>query len=134
VTSSRHTRASESPTPATPPHTLAAAERAQLPGRLQACFVVESETFSWWGVEDPAAAAAGVGLPTGAPGFLRVALPNSGQVLAATVPAAHVVAAEAIPALAELSRRAPEADGDSVRLWAQIAAHLRASCTDHRRW
>ncbi len=127
MTSSRHTRASESPTPATPPHTLAAAERAQLPGRLQACFVVESETFSWWGVEDPAAAAAGVGLPTGAPGFLRVALPNSGQVLAATVPAAHVVAAEAIPALAELSRRAPEADGDSLRLWAQIAAHLRAS-------
>jgi len=130
VISHRPTRASESRRPSTPLRTDVA-ERAQLPGRLQACFVVESETFSWWGVEDPAAAAAGVGLPTGTPGSLRVALPdpNSGQVLAATVPAAHVVAAEAIPALAELSRRAQGADGDSLRLWAQIAAHVRANAT-----
>ncbi|GAA3721974.1 hypothetical protein HDA32_002135 [Spinactinospora alkalitolerans] len=28
-------------------------EDAPLPGALQACFVVESERFAWWGVADP---------------------------------------------------------------------------------
>ncbi len=91
--------------------------------------MVESETFAWWGVSDPAAVAAAAGLPTGVAGSLPVALPDprSGQVVVATVPAALVTAPEAIAALADLGTLSHQTCGDSVRVWAQIAAHLRGN-------
>ncbi|WP_156993766.1 DEAD/DEAH box helicase [Pseudonocardia acaciae] len=118
----------------------------ELPGRLQACYLVERELFAWWGVDDPRSAAAEVGLPAGRPEPLSMALPSvprnrltarpeplpatpaavprnrlDGAVVPVTVPAALVDPDVAVPALARW--RAPDASA-SLRAWSRIAAAL----------
>lgn len=102
-----------------------------LPGRLQASFVVESDSFAWWGVQQPARTAAAIGLPAGDETSLTLALPDSAANTVAphTVPATLVPADTAIPALAAW---APPPDAArSLQVWTRIAAaiqHGRSTC------
>ena len=97
-----------------------------LPGVLQACFIVESERFAWWGVDDPATAAADAGLPRGASTLLPMALPTqAGDAIAVTeVPARLVDGREGLAALAAWQEPATGAAGSLVA-WSRIARTLR---------
>ncbi|MBA8824464.1 SNF2 family DNA or RNA helicase [Saccharopolyspora lacisalsi] len=96
-----------------------------LPEVLQACFVVESECFAWWGVRNPGTAAAEAGLPEGAETRLPLALPErAGRAVVATeVPAVLVDAESAVAALANWSSSTTA--GESLRAWSRIAAAMR---------
>lgn len=95
---------------------------ARLPETLQACFVVESERFAWWGVTDPAAAAAAAGLPAGERVELPVALPDAAarSVVTSEVPALLVDAEAGLAGLARW-QPSPVPTGESLRMWARIA-------------
>nr|AHE14796.1 putative helicase [uncultured bacterium] len=103
-----------------------AGDGAPLPGLLQACFVVESECFAWWGVENPGVAATAAELPTDEQTRLMCALPDrTGQVVvAADVPAVLVTAEAGMEAL---SRWQPSSStvGESLRVWARIATAIK---------
>ncbi|MGH3785682.1 MAG: DEAD/DEAH box helicase [Pseudonocardiaceae bacterium] len=98
---------------------------APLPGLLQACFVVESERFAWWGVENPGAAAIAAGLPPGEQTRLLCALPDrAGQVVvAADVPAVLVTAEAGMEALSRWRSSSPTV-GESLQVWARIATAI----------
>lgn len=95
-----------------------------LPGRLQASFVVESDSFAWWGVDLPAESAAEFGLPIGDTISLTIALPDgaANTVAPHTVPAALVPADTAIPALATWTP--PPDAARSLQVWTRIAATI----------
>ncbi|PRW64241.1 DEAD/DEAH box helicase [Actinopolyspora mortivallis] len=97
---------------------------APLPGSLQASFVVESDGFAWWGVDDPAGTAEELGLPPGDETSLTLALPDSTgrRITPRTVPATLVAAEPAVAALSCWSP--PEKVGCSLRVWARIAAAI----------
>src|SRR5205085_4846721 len=105
-----------------------------LPGRLQATFwpggrVPSEGHIALWGVDDPAEAAAAVGLPRGEPAELPTVLPASAQarkrVVPAVVPARVVPIRSAVRALAALPGDWPawQRPGDSVLAWS-LAAKL----------
>lgn len=89
--------------------------------------MVESESFAWWGTDEPAKAAESLGLPAGDVTSLTMALPDSaeGRVAPWTVPAALVPADVAVSALAEREQFAGDGVGHSVRVWARVAAAIR---------
>ncbi|NYH77268.1 SNF2 family DNA or RNA helicase [Actinopolyspora biskrensis] len=93
---------------------------------LQASFVVEADSFVWWGVEDPAASADVVGLPPGDQASVTMALPDStaSTIIPRTVPASFVAADAAVDALSSWHTRTHV--GRSLRIWARIATAIRA--------
>jgi SNF2 family DNA or RNA helicase len=100
------------------------AERV-LPGVLQACFVVESECFAWWGTPDPAATAADLGLPDGQHRPLSMALPDQtgSHIVVTEVPAVLLNPETGMAALATWRPGAIEV-GQSLRAWTRIAAAI----------
>ena len=105
-----------------------------LPGRLQATFwpggrVPSEGHIALWGADDPAEAAAAVGLPRGEPAELPTVLPASAQarkrVVPAVVPARVVPIRSAVRAFAALPGDWPawQRPGDSVLAWS-VAAKL----------
>ncbi|WP_347567630.1 DEAD/DEAH box helicase [Actinopolyspora sp. BKK1] len=93
---------------------------------LQASFVVESDGFAWWGVEDPAMCAEGVGLPARDETAVTMALPDStaSTITPCTVPAVFVAADAAVDALSAWHPR--PGTGRSLQVWARIASAIRA--------
>ena len=88
--------------------------------------MVESERFAWWGVDAPATSAADVGLPSGVPASLPMALPTqAGDAVAVTeVPAALVEGRAGLAALAAWQVPATGA-ARSLVVWSDIARALR---------
>jgi SNF2 family DNA or RNA helicase len=100
-----------------------------LPGRLQATFVPNENAMAWWGLPDQLAEAAERGgLPAGRPATCLLALPERGQMVAATVEVRLADLAAAVPALRALGKDAEV--GASVRAWGEAASLLADGSDD----
>lgn len=91
------------------------------PEELQLSFLVEREMFAWWGTNDPAAAAAALGIDGVVKEDVALALPNfaTGAVVAARLPAAL---SQPVATVSRLAAADPSDQwGDSVWVWQRIA-------------
>ncbi|MEQ3553699.1 DEAD/DEAH box helicase [Pseudonocardia nematodicida] len=90
-------------------------------GCTQLSFLVERETFAWWGGPDPQAAAAELGLAA-TPEPVRIARPDAGRIVSDPLTAALSPAGPTLTALDAHEDRSGW--GDSVRAWRALAPEI----------
>ncbi|MEV0649519.1 DEAD/DEAH box helicase [Phytomonospora sp. NPDC050363] len=92
--------------------------------QLQATFLPDTSRpsqgrMAWWGGEDTADLASRRDLPEGAPGWIDLALPESGGTTVARTPARLVPLTQAVPALAAMT--VAKQTSDSLLVWRAAA-------------